>query len=132
MFRQGEERPDHDAGGLGIGLTLAKNLVEMHGGKIAASSNGPGTAAQFITTLPVAARAAPASMAPAAIASDPLPRPLRVLIIDDNADAAGMLQVFVGTLGHHTAAVAHDGAAALEQVESFRPESSCSILDCPA
>ncbi len=108
-------------GGLGIGLTLAKTLVHMHGGSIEAFSEGPGKGCELRVRLPLAvaevdAEAAP--QAPAVAAAEPRLR--RVLVVDDNHDAADSLGVLLEFLGAEVKVV-HDGRAALEAMKSFRP-----------
>jgi CheY-like chemotaxis protein len=121
MFYQEDVNLERRTDGLGIGLTLARALVEMHEGTIHARSAGPGKGATFIVKLPLLhspARRTATSRYTATASGEP---PLRVLIGDDNADAADMLRTFVDSLGHETT-VAHDGLSALEAVESFRPD----------
>jgi PAS domain S-box-containing protein len=112
---QGQDRP---RGGLGLGLAIARNIVALHGGSIRASSAGPGSGAEFTVTLPVAtpaveyaqqedARTAPASL-----------RPRRILVVDDNRDAADVLQALLEAHGH-TVLVAYDAAEALKRGPGF-------------
>ena len=106
-------------GGLGIGLGLARKIAELHGGSLEAASAGAGKGAEF--TLRLAAAEAPAvsdAGAAAALPSDGGGQ--RVLIVDDNADAADTLEMVLRSLGYETR-VAHDGAAALELAPAFRP-----------
>jgi PAS domain S-box-containing protein len=108
-------------GGLGIGLSLARRLVELHGGRILAHSAGEGRGSTFVVELPlgpapVAAEVAPPQAAPAA----PLPR-RRVLVVDDNVDAAESLQMLLA-LGGVDARLAHNGAEALAVAEAWRPD----------
>lgn len=118
LFVQGERPRQRAAEGLGIGLTLVRNLVEMHGGRVGARSNGPGRGSEFTVRLPVATgppdEPAPARPAPAAAARTPFPR--RVLVVDDNVDAAESLAEILRDGGYEVA-TAHDGAAALAKVE---------------
>ena len=108
-------------GGLGIGLTLAQTLVHMHGGTIEAFSDGPGTGCEFKVRLRLAAdlaqEEAPAQAAPGK-ATHPSLR--RVLVVDDNHDAADSLGVLLEFLGAEVKVV-HDGHAALEAMKSFQP-----------
>ena len=105
-------------GGLGIGLTLAKTLVDLHGGTIEASSLGPGQGSQFHVRLPLAARA----QAPEAKPEKPAAAALhqRVLVVDDNHDAADSLGMLLRFLGAEVMVV-HDGYAALGAVKTFKP-----------
>lgn len=106
-FRQAESALDRAQGGLGIGLSLVKRLVELHGGRVTVSSGGPGHGTRFTVFLPLAdsepaastaAGAAPAVEKPAPLAATP--RPQRVLIVDDNRDSADTLAILLEALGH--------------------------------
>lgn len=113
LFTQGERTPDRAQGGLGLGLALVKSLAELHGGRVGAESEGRGRGAAFTLVLPLL-HAAPAPPAdeprPAAIAR--AAQPLRVMVVDDNKDAAETLGMLLGTLGHEVR-VLHDSAHAL-------------------
>ena len=114
-------------GGLGIGLTLARRLVEMHEGAIEARSAGPGHGSEFIVRLPVQPRA------PARIETSPEPRetsPHRVLVVDDNEDAAISLAMLLKLSGNETC-TAHDGPHALRAAEEFRPDLVLLDLGMP-
>ena len=126
LFVQGERTLDRSQGGLGIGLSIARSLCELHGGTIAAASAGPGHGSTFTVTLPRAARTElqpPAPAGPPAAASSAA---RRVLVVDDNVDAARMLHELLARLGHQSA-VAHDGAAALVVASAFLPD--VAVLD---
>ena len=125
IFVQGERTPGRREGGLGIGLTLVRSVVELHGGSVTAHSDGPGTGATFTVRWPKASNATPT------MASQPLVRPReattpRVLIVDANADAAELLAEVVRSLGHEVM-IAHDGAAALEIAGDYRP--TIAVID---
>jgi PAS domain S-box-containing protein len=112
IFTQGERSIDRATGGLGLGLALVKTLAELHGGSVACTSAGLGQGSRFTVRLPrssdapvCAPQAAPASTAPA---------PLRILLVDDNADAAGMLKDLL-ELDGHAVAVEHDPYGAIER-----------------
>ncbi|MEO2091520.1 MAG: response regulator, partial [Gemmataceae bacterium] len=109
------------------GLALVKRLVEKHGGRITARSDGPGRGSEFTVTLPVAAEAPGMrneSHAPPAVADSVLRVPSsalkRVLVVDDNADAADSLALLLEMSGH-TVRTAHDGEAAVAAAGEFRP-----------
>jgi PAS domain S-box-containing protein len=119
MFTQIHRREEASRGGLGIGLSLVKRLVEMHDGTIEASSDGLGAGSTFTLRLPVlAGRPAPAGPAPAPVAAG---APRRILVADDNEDAARTLEALLGLSGHETR-LAFDGQEALEQARRFRPD----------
>jgi CheY-like chemotaxis protein len=124
-FVQGAQALQRASGGLGLGLAIARNLVELHGGTITAESDGVGRGARLTVTLPVAesATAAPAAAdAPVAAAA----KPTRVLVVDDNDDAAQSLALVLRLEGH-TVRTAPDGEEALRQLDEFVPEAA--ILD---
>jgi PAS domain S-box-containing protein len=118
LFVQGPDQASARDAGLGLGLSLVKKLVELHGGSVSASSDGPGRGAEFAVRLPLAGAARPASLAEAPPQSA---GGRRVLVVDDNRDAAGSLATLVGALGHEVREV-YSGASALEAVPSFRPD----------
>jgi signal transduction histidine kinase/CheY-like chemotaxis protein len=106
-------------GGLGIGLTLAKTLVQLHGGSIEAHSEGKGRGCEFTVKLPLAQATALEPAGQSASASEPL-RFKRVLVVDDNQDAADSLGILLQLLGAEVMVV-HDGPSALDALESFKP-----------
>jgi PAS domain S-box-containing protein len=114
-------------GGLGIGLTLARTLVHLHGGTIEASSEGPGRGSEFVVRLPLAPEGREAAQPPhdGAPAARP-PAMQRVLVVDDNHDAADSLGMLLQFLGAE-AMVVHDGRSALEAMKTFKP--SVVLLD---
>ncbi|WP_437899610.1 PAS domain S-box protein [Sorangium sp. So ce124] len=125
-FSQAERSLDRNRGGLGLGLALVKGLVELHGGAASAESAGVGHGTEIALRLPLA-RGPEASPERAAPPPRPDSRPagaarsLRVLIIEDNEDAAEMLQVLL-TMNGHQVEVALSGVAGVEAARSFRPE----------
>ncbi len=122
LFAQGDCSAARSEGGLGIGLTLAKNLVEMHGGRITAKSDGPGKGSEFTVRIPSVP--APARERPEAAADDTERGPkkgLRVLVVDDNQDTARGLVRLLGIEGLKVA-TAFDGPSALEAARQLRPE----------
>jgi two-component system, chemotaxis family, CheB/CheR fusion protein len=131
VFTQSPRTLDRAAGGLGLGLPLVHRLVEMHGGKVEASSAGLGQGSEFVVTLPgleerrsSARDGEPAPTAPAKH------RPRRILVVDDEKDAARLLAEFLESDGHRTLAV-NDGPAALTALETFEPEVVLLDLGLP-
>jgi CheY-like chemotaxis protein len=120
LFVQGERSLDRSQGGLGVGLTLVRRLVEMHGGRVEASSDGAGRGASFKVTLPCISevRSEP-SLAPAPAESEVV-YGRRVLVVDDNVDAAESTAAFLRLEGHEVKTVA-DGAQALASFKVFDP-----------
>ena len=109
---------DYARGGLGIGLSLVRALVELHGGSVRAESDGPGRGATFVVLLPgVVEGATPIEIAPVA----PRANHGRVLVVDDNVDAATTLAEAVRLDGHEVR-IAHDGPSALRAADEFAPE----------
>lgn len=122
LFDQGAHLTAEGAGGLGIALSLARRIVELHGGAIAVESEGVGKGSTFSVRLPRGA--ASIISAPRPVEEKPIAPPVarrRVLVVDDHEDAARMLQLLLQYEGHETR-VAHDGSAALKAAEEFRPE----------
>ena len=121
LFVQADTSLERRQGGLGIGLTLVRSLVELHGGTVEVYSEGSGHGSEFTVRLPLAAplprEAAPASAAPGSIPS----KQRRVLVVDDNRDSAAMLALLLGQSGHEIQ-LAYDGIEGLEAAQRFRPD----------
>jgi CheY-like chemotaxis protein len=120
LFMQGERHYSGMPGGLGIGLTLVKSLVELHGGSVEAHSEGFGGGSEFVVRLPVLADVRPAEERGAQSATATALPARRVLVVDDNRDAADSLGVLLRLLGAEVH-VAHSGPEALEQARLHRP-----------
>ena len=122
LFTQVDRSLDRSQGGLGIGLTLVQRLVEMHGGRVQAYSAGPNQGSEFVVFLPLLGHepVQKASVNGTATAPAGCPR-CRVLVVDDNADAAESLALLLQFAGHDVR-VCHEGAAALAEAETFQPE----------
>src|SRR5262249_5038369 len=121
IFTQVDRTLERSQGGLGIGLTLAKKLVDMHGGSIEASSDGLGLGSDFAVRLPILVEKGEAQPSPPRTAGDQAIPPRRVLVVDDNRDSAESLAILVQMAGHETH-MAYDGLAAVEAAEQFRPD----------
>ena len=120
MFVQADRTIEGSQGGLGIGLTLANRLVHLHGGSIEAKSAGLGRGSEFVVRLPIVAEHADDdTKAPSA--TPHTHRTYRVLVVDDNRDAASSLELLLQLAGHETSR-AHDGPGALAAAEKERPE----------
>jgi len=132
MFAQIEGETDRSQGGLGIGLTLARRLVEMHGGKIEVRSAGLGKGSEFLVRLPALIEPlAESAQNPVEDFSAPTANgSRRILIVDDNVDSAESMAVLLRLDGHEVR-LAHDGLAAVEEACAFRPDVMFLDLDLP-
>jgi signal transduction histidine kinase len=131
LFAQGPRSIARSEGGLGLGLTIARTLVEMHGGTITAESAGEGKGSKFIVRLP-AADPATASDEPAAPAEQPTGRrPTRILVVDDHIDTAQSLARLLRARRRHNVDVVHDGADALVVAEKKQPDVVLLDLGLP-
>ena len=140
LFTQAQRSSDRAQGGLGLGLALVKNLVELHGGRVSCSSPGLGQGSRFVVTLPAVAPAAPETPAalPAgeraggkdALIAGAQGRRLRLLVVDDNIDAASTLGMLLEACGHEVA-VEHASMRALERMRSFRPDVALLDIGLP-
>ncbi len=131
LFVQGERTPDRTEGGLGLGLSLVQRIVTMHGGEAGATSEGVGHGSRFFLRLPLAAGqpvARPTDSA--ALAAAPLAAAVRVLVVDDNVDAATATAMLLRLWGVEVA-VEYDGVAALERIREFDPHVVLLDLGLP-
>jgi PAS domain S-box-containing protein len=129
MFSQLEPALERSRGGLGIGLALVRGIVELHGGTVAATSAGPGHGSEFTVRLPlVASVTAPAMQPGGAVVSTPAP--VRILVVDDNQDAAAMLTMALEMFGCETR-TAHTAAEALRIAAAFNPEAALLDIGLP-
>ena len=130
LFAQADASLERVQGGLGVGLTLARHLVELHGGSIEAKSEGVGHGSEFVVRLP----RAPAGATPRIAANGPAhrarPGGKRILIADDNVDFAMSLEAILAPL-HHDVRVVHDGVAALEVAARFAPQIAFLDIGLP-
>jgi CheY-like chemotaxis protein len=123
MFTQAG-RENESRSGLGIGLTLVKRLVEMHGGTITAHSEGRGKGSEFVIRIPVALSRAPQANTPVKTKLKPRKegkKPIRILVVDDNQDSADSLGMLMKLLGNDVRVV-NDGLAAVEVANEFEPQ----------
>ena len=120
LFTQAERSSDRSQGGLGLGLALVKNLVELHGGTVGCTSPGLGKGSTFVITLPLEEEALPPEDLPALETPSATGR-LKVLVVDDNADAAEMLGMLLASHGHEVV-IEHDSLRALDRARSVRPD----------
>ena len=130
MFSQVEGATGRSEGGLGIGLSLVKGLVELHGGSVTAHSAGPGKGSEFVVTLPCIPQ--DAGLAQPALARVALAAPTgrRILVVDDNRDAADSLALLLRLDGHDVR-VAYAGRPAIEAAHGFQPEIAILDLGLP-
>jgi PAS domain S-box-containing protein len=119
IFTQLDRRLEKTTGGLGLGLSLVKGLVEMHGGTVEAHSDGEGRGSEFTVRLPAVA-VAERGAAKAAAETAAAPRCFRILVVDDNRDAADSLGQLLEILGHEVR-TAYDGESGIAAAEAFRP-----------
>ena len=129
LFAQEKDGQNAGEGGLGIGLTLCKSLVEMHGGSIIASSEGPGCGSTFTLSLPLAAAQSEAT-GDEANAANPEVAPLRILLVDDNRDSADSLAMLLELKGHEVR-IAYEGEQAIQVAPRFAPHLAVIDIAMP-
>jgi signal transduction histidine kinase len=120
-FVQLDRRAERGQGGLGIGLALARQLVELHGGTVTAHSEGVGRGSEFVVRLPILTTLPAAHDTPPAPTRPIRARTLRILLVDDNRDLVESLALLLTLAGYETKTV-HDGLAAVEEASAYRPD----------
>jgi PAS domain S-box-containing protein len=132
MFTQGRQRSDRALGGLGLGLTIVRSMVSQHDGTVEARSEGQGKGSEFIVRLPLFVAEQHARSRAVAQTNGLTPALLRrrILVVDDNVDAAGLTAAALDTLGHETR-MAFDGPGALSAASTFQPDIVLLDLGLP-
>jgi CheY-like chemotaxis protein len=130
LFVQGRQGIDRAVGGLGLGLAIAKSLLEMHGGSIRVHSDGANTGSEFTLELPRFANTRPSKPNLSGAFALPAARARRVLVVDDNEDAAFLFSEALKRMGHHVD-VAYDGPSALECARKQLPEVAFLDIGLP-
>jgi signal transduction histidine kinase len=130
MFAQVESALTRSRGGLGIGLSLTRRLIEMHGGIVRASSDGVGQGSRFQISLPLSAASAPTQDDAGAAALEPAPVGLRILVADDNEDGGSALAALLEMMGHSVRLVG-DGEAAVRECAQWNPEVALLDIGMP-
>jgi len=130
LFSQAARSSDRSNGGLGLGLALVKSLVDRHNGTVSGHSDGKGLGSEFVVSFPLLAAGAVRPQAAATAGTAPAPTGLRLLIVDDNRDAAEMLGMLLGAAGHdiHIAFAGHDALARIAQI---RPDACLLDVGLP-
>jgi CheY-like chemotaxis protein len=133
IFTQASQTIERAQGGLGLGLTIVKQIVELHGGSVEALSEGAGRGSEFLVRLPFLRDVAGASIQPREGESRDAPKLAthrRILVVDDNVDAAQVIAEALSLLGHDVR-VAHDGPSGLQAVKDFHPDVVCLDIGLP-
>src|SRR5207248_3107854 len=119
VFAQSDRSLDRSRGGLGLGLSVVRRLVELHGGEVVAASEGAGKGAEFTVSLPLEPE--PAALSNGVEPPRPAAEPLRVVVVEDNRDAADSLRMLLQLLGHQVA-VAYTGPDGVNVALAERPD----------
>jgi len=120
LFMRADRGPAGFQGGIGVGLTLVRRLVELHGGSVEGRSEGPGRGSEFVVRLP-APGALPSELSGAEVRAENGDRPLRTLVVDDSMDTAQILACILERWGHEVV-VTYDGPQAIEEAKARRPD----------
>jgi CheY-like chemotaxis protein/two-component sensor histidine kinase len=129
LFTQADRSLARSAGGLGIGLTIVRSLVELHGGAVTATSDGPGRGSEFVVRLPLGGVREASAAVPAA-ETLVIPSRLRILVVEDNADTREILRAMLEGDGHEVY-VAGDGPSGLETAGTARPDVAFIDIGLP-
>jgi signal transduction histidine kinase/DNA-binding response OmpR family regulator len=130
IFMQVDRSLERSQGGLGIGLTLVRQLVQMHGGSVEVRSDGPGRGSEFVVRLPVVIVLKPSRQTKSVVQPADATTARRILVADDNLDSADSLAMMLEMLGHKVSS-AHDGLEALETAKRSKPELIFMDLGMP-
>jgi CheY-like chemotaxis protein/two-component sensor histidine kinase len=130
LFAQATRSSDRSQGGLGLGLALVKHLVELHGGTVVCDSPGLGQGSSFVVTLPLMQAAAQRDAELPAAGLSGQPRPARLLVVDDNVDAAATLAMLLEACGYEVM-VENDSLRALERARRERPDAALLDIGLP-
>lgn len=130
MFMQADNSPARSSNGLGLGLALVKTLVEMHGGTVGVQSTGVGKGTEFVVRLPLFPERRKTPRPEPAVAESAAMTRRRILVVDDNRDAATSLAVLLNLSGHETQ-TAYDGLEAVDAASTFRPDVALLDIGLP-
>jgi two-component system, sensor histidine kinase len=130
FFAQADDSLDRSHGGLGIGLTIVRRLVEMHDSSVEARSEGPGRGSEFVVRLPLHAAPPVARPAPSPALASAARQCLRVLVVEDYEDSRVALEVYLGLLGHSVQSAA-DGLRGVELAREWRPDAALVDIGLP-
>ncbi len=130
LFVQEAQSLDRPRGGLGLGLAVVKQLIELHGGTVSAASAGAGRGSEFTVRLPAAVPAPPAAAVPEPRRTDTRAGARRVLVIEDNDDSREMLQMLLESAGHVVETSA-DGPSGLARLQAFKPDVALIDVGLP-
>jgi CheY-like chemotaxis protein len=130
MFSQAQTALGRSEGGLGIGLSLVRGLVTLHGGSVEAHSDGPGCGSEFIVRLPAGTPVEDPADIEAEADAPAVGAGMKILVVDDNRDAADACAALLELSGHHVQ-TAYTGRRALELAQSFRPHALLLDIGLP-